>query len=74
MPRRQNMPADRMTTGPDRRLTPAWTNYLASLEGASGMDRAAPVADMAGTETLAQTQTKINDILAALRAAGIMEP
>lgn len=72
MARRTKLPPDTVATLPTGRLTNAMHAFLASLEGASGMDLLTPIADMAGTETLAQTQTKINDLLAALRVAGIL--
>jgi hypothetical protein len=72
MARRSRMPQDTTIVAPDRRAVPAWVHYLGSLEGLSGAEQIAPIADMAGSETLPQTITKINAILAALRTAGIL--
>ena len=72
MARRSKLPQDTTIVGPDRRLTPAYQHYLGSLEGLSGASQVEPIADMTGSETLSQTITKINAILAALRTAGIL--
>lgn len=42
------------------------------LEG-EGLSQATAVADLAGGATLPQTVTKVNDLLAALRTAGLLD-
>lgn len=73
MARRSKLPQDTTIVGPDRRAVPAWQHFFGSLEGLSGASQVEPIADMTGAETLGQTITKINAILAALRTAGILK-
>lgn len=70
--RRQKVPQDNQFVNPNGEILPPWLYYLGSVQGLSGADQIAPIADMTGAETLGQTITKINDILAALRTAGIL--
>ena len=68
--RRYAVPRDRAVAGTGM-MTPAWHNYLAGLSEVA--DRVAgPVAALDGGATLAQTIDKLNEVIAALKAAGLM--
>ena len=73
MPRRQKVPQDSSFVNANGEILPVWLYYLGSVQGLSGAEQIAPIADMTGAETLGQTIAKINAILAALRTAGILK-
>lgn len=54
------------------RVTPEWQRYLGGIQDVSGRV-AVPVDDLAGAATLADVIAKVNELLAAMRAANQQE-